>query len=90
MSIFVAVKEMTATENKINEDIKKVKDLSVSLDPNKQAQEFISSRKFQTRFNIAQFFNDIPVNQGITQRYSAMILDSKLSFEEHLEFILAK
>ena len=61
--------------------IKKVKDwafqwkTSFNPDDNKLAQEVIFTRKLQTRRRPPLFFNDIPVNQGITQKHLRMILD---------------
>ena len=62
--------------------------MNFNPDSNKEAQEVIFSRKLQKRLHPSNFFNDISVNQGITQKYLGMILDLKLSFKKHLKSIL--
>ena len=95
-SILAAVKDVTVTAKRLNENLKKNKKLAFQWkinfnpDPNKQAQEVIFYRKLHTRHHPSIFFNNILVNQVITQKHLGMILDSKLRFKEQLQSILTK
>ena len=64
--------------------------MSFNPDPKIQVQEVIFSCKLQARCHPPLLSNDIPVNQGTTQKNLEMILDLKLSFEEHWKSILTK
>ena len=64
--------------------------MSFNLDPSKQAQEVIFSRKIQKTCHPSIYFNNKSVKQVPSQKQLGMILDSKLNFQEHLKNILNK
>ena len=59
------------------------------MDPNKQAQEVLFSRKIQISFQPSLIFNNI-VTQSLTQKHLGMFLDTKLDFQEYLKSIFGK
>ena len=61
-----------------------------NLDPTKQAQELIFSRKVQTTNHLPLFFNANVVPQTSLQKDLGMFPDSKLNFSEHLKTIFQK
>ena len=64
--------------------------ISFNLDPSKQTQEVIFSRKIQKTCHPSIFFNHKSVKQVPSQEHLGMILDTKLNFQEHLKNILNK
>ena len=64
----------------------------MSFNPNstKQAQGVIFSRKIKKLLHIPRNFNNTNVKQTVFQKHLGLILDSQLSFEEHLKTILSK
>ena len=64
--------------------------MSFSPDPSKQAQEVIFSRKIQKTRHPSICFNNKSVKQVSSQKHLALILDSKLNFQEHLQNIFNK
>ena len=64
--------------------------MSVNLDPSKQAQEVISSRKSKRSIHPPLVFNNNNISQTFPQKHLGVILDFKLKFEEHLNNVLAK
>ena len=64
--------------------------MSFNLDPTKQAQELIFSRKVQTTNHASLFFNENVVPKTTFQKHLGMFLDSKLNFSEHLKTIFQK
>ena len=64
--------------------------MSVNPDPSKHAQEVIFSRKIQKTCHPAIYFNNKSDKQVPSQKHLGLILDSKLSFQEHLQNILNK
>ena len=61
-----------------------------NLDITKQAVEIIFSKKKSTSVLEPLTFKGIPVKQVTETKHLGMILDSKLSFESHLDEKLAK
>ena len=59
-------------------------------DPSKQAQEVIFSRKSKRSTHPPLVFNNNNVPQTNSQKHLGVILDFKLTFEEHLNNVLAK
>ena len=59
-------------------------------DPSKQAQEVIFSRKSKRSTHPPLVFNNNNVSQTYSQKHLGVILDFKLTFEEHLNNVLAK
>ena len=60
--------------------------MSFKPDPKKQAQEVIFSRKSKT---ISHPLLDLII-QTTSQKHLGIILDTRLSFEKHLETVLCK
>ena len=60
--------------------------MGLNPDPKKQAQEVIFSRKSKAISHLALVFN----NNKVIQTHVGVILDSRLSFEKHLETALRK
>ena len=60
--------------------------MSFNLNPNKQVQEVIFSRKN----NSSLILNNNIVTQSLTQKHLGMFLDTKLDFQEHLKSIFSK
>ena len=64
--------------------------MSFNLDSTKQAQEVIFSRKSTKKIHPKIFFNNIPVMKTDIQKHLDLHLDSKLTFDIHIETILSK
>ena len=64
--------------------------MSFNPDPTKQAQEIIFSRKTSQRNHPGLMFNNSIVNVTSIHKHLGMILDSKLSFDEHLKSVLKR
>ena len=58
-------------------------------DPSKQAQEVIFSRKSKRSTHPPLVFNNNNASQTYSQKHLGVILDFKLTFEEHLNNVLA-
>ena len=63
--------------------------MSFNLDPNKQAQEVILSRKLN-KPNHLSFFSITVAIQSTTHKHLEIILDTKLDFQKHLKDKLSK
>ena len=64
--------------------------MSFNPDPKKQVQEVIFSRKSKAISHPPLVFNNNNVIQTTSQRRLGIILDTRLSFEKHLETVLCK
>ena len=64
--------------------------MSFNPDPSKQAQEVIFSHRSKRSTQPPFLFNDNIVSQTYSQKRLGVILDFKLTFEEHLNNVLAK
>ena len=64
--------------------------MSFNLDPNKQAQEVIFSRKTKKLNHPPLTFSKSTVIQSTYQKHLGVILDVSLSFDEHLISIQSK
>ena len=95
-SLFSVVHKINTSTNNLNKDLKNVNDwaaqweMSFNPDPTKQAQEVIFSRKIEKPLHIPLNFNNTNVKQTVFQNHLGLILDSQLSFEEHLKTIFSK
>ena len=61
--------------------------MSFNLDPSKQAQEIIFSRKTKKISHPLLRFNNSIVSQSPYQKHLGIFLDAQLTFEEHLKVI---
>ena len=64
--------------------------MSFNQDPKKQAQKVIFSRKSKAISHPPLVFNNNNVIQTTSQKHLGIILDTRLSFEKHLETVLCK
>ena len=64
--------------------------MSFHPDPSKQAQEIIFSQKLRKVPHHALVFNNINVSQCKSPKHLGIILDSKLTFEDHYTTTLTK
>ena len=55
--------------------------------PTKQVQEIIFSRKKTVSVHPLVYFNKTPVNSKVTHKHNGIILDSKLSCDNHLQSV---
>ena len=74
--------------NKINDWATQWK-ISFNTDPTKQAQVVIS-RKIKKPLHTPLNFSNTNVEQTAFQKHLGLILDSQMSFEEHVKQYLAK
>ena len=95
-SLFSVIHNLNTSTNNLNEDLKKINDwatqwkMSFKPDPTKQAQEVIFPHKIKKPLHIPLNFNSTNVKQTAFQKHLGLILDSQLSFEEHLKTIFSK
>ena len=64
--------------------------MKFDTDSTKQAKEMIFSRKKSVSIYPAVYFNNDPVNSTAADKHLGMILDSKLSYENHLQFFFSR
>ena len=64
--------------------------MNFNSNPANQTQEVISSRKTKKLPDPSLVFNNASVTQSIYQKYLGIILDSKLTFENHLNMVTTK
>ena len=94
-SLISVVHNLTTTNNR-NEDLERVNDWttqwkrSFNLDPTKQAQEAIFSRKIIKTIYTPLNFNNKISKQTVFNRHLGLTLDSQVSFEEQLKTISSK
>ena len=95
-SLFSVVHDVNTSAKELNDDLKKVIDwvfqwkISFNLDPSKQAQEVIFICKSKRSTHPPLVFNNNDVSQTFSQKNLGVILDFKLTFEKHLNNVLAK
>ena len=64
--------------------------MTFNPDRSKQAQEVIFSRKLKKVTHLSLLFKNNNVSQGNFQTHLGVILDVKLTFEEHLKNVFNK
>ena len=64
--------------------------MNFNPDPTKQAQEVIFSRKTKKLLHPPLVFDNANVTQSINQKHLGIILDSKLTFENHINMVTSK
>ena len=64
--------------------------MNFNPNPNKQAQEFIFSRKLQKTNHNQIYFNHNSIKQVPSQKHLGMYLDTKLNFQGHLSSVQSK
>ena len=94
-SLSSVVHDVNTSAKELNDDLKKVNDwasqwkMSFNADPSKQAQEVIFSCKLKRSTHPPLVFHNNNVSQTFSQKHLDVILDFKLTFEEHLNNELA-
>ena len=79
--------------NVLNKDLEMIHNsafqwkMNFNPDPTKQAQEVISSCKTKKLPHPPLVFNNTNVTQSIYQKHLGIILDSKLTFENHINMV---
>ena len=64
--------------------------MTFTPDPSKQTQEVIFSRKTKKEYHPPLAFNNNNVLEINSQKHLGVVLDNRLSFEDHLTMILNK
>ena len=64
--------------------------MSFNPDPSKHAQEVIFTRKIKKVVHPQIFFNDKLFQQVSSQKHLGLILDTSLTFDEHIRAIISK
>ena len=94
-SLVSVIHDVNSSQIDLNENLDKINNwayqwkLSFNPDPSKKAQEVIFSRKVNNVLHPSLTFNNVDVGQIRSQKHLGMFLDFKLSFNEHLETVLA-
>ena len=95
-SLFSVVHNANTTAKELNNDLVKVNrwayqcKMSFNPDPSKQAQEVIFSRKTKKEYHPPLAFNNNNVSEINSQKHLGVVLDNRLSFDDHLKMILNK
>ena len=93
-SLLSVTHDITTSANELNNDLKKISDwafqwkMSFNPDPSKQAQEVIFSSILKNVPHPPLVFNNANVSSWKSQKHLCILLDSKLTFEEHYKTIL--
>ena len=95
-SLFFVRHDIITSANELNNDLKKNSDwafqwkMSFSPDPSKQVQQVIFSRELKNVSHPPLVFNNANVSSCKSQKHLGVLLDSKLTFEEHYKTMLSK
>ena len=95
-SLFSVIHDSNTSALELNSVLAKINkwgfqcEMSFNPDPKKQAQEVIFSRKSEAILHPPLVFNNDNVIQTTSQKPLVIILDTRLSFEKHLETVLCK
>ena len=95
-SSFLVVHHANTTAKELNNDSVKISrrayqwKMRFNRDPNKQAQEVIFSKKRKKEYHPPLAFNNNNVSETNSKKHLGVVLDNRLSFEDHLKMILNK
>ena len=95
-SLFSVVHDVNTSTKELTDDLKKINNwafqwkMSFNPDPSKQVQELIFSCKTKRLNQPPLVFNNNNVSQDFSQKQLSVVLDFKLTFEEHLKNVLVK
>ena len=90
VSLFSVVHDPITSAAQLNSDLKRVNDwahnwrMSFNPDPLKQATEVLFSKKRTVINHPDLFFNGIKINRVSSQKHLGMILDERLTFNDHV------
>ena len=88
--------DINTSANKLNSDLEMFSnwafqwEMSFNLNPSKQVQEVIFSRKFKEVPQTPLVFNNDNASHCKSKKHLSIILDSKLTFEKHYKTVLSK
>ena len=92
--LFSVVHAIDTSANDLNHDLEKISEWTfqrkMNTEPTKQDQEIIFSKKKTVSIHLAVYFNNTLVNLTATHKHLGMIIDSKLSYENHLQSIFSR
>ena len=95
-SLFSVLHDSQNSANVLNKDLEMIHNwafqwkLNFNPDPTKQAQEVIFSRKTKKLPHLPLVFNNTNVTQSIYEKNLGVILDPKLTFENHINMVTTK
>ena len=95
-SLFSVIHDSQTSANALNKDLEMIHNwafqwiMNFNPGPTKQAQEVIFSHKTKKLPHAPLVFNNVNVTQSIYQKHLGIILDSKLTFENHLNMETTK
>ena len=95
-SLFPVVHDISASAKELNEYFNKINSwafqwkMNFNPDPIKQAQEVLFSRKLPKESHPNLFFNNSDVSQTNSKKHLGAVLDSKLTFHDHLDTVFTK
>ena len=95
-SLFSVVHNANTTAKALNNDLVKISrwayqwKMSFNPDPGKQAQEVIFSRKTKKEYHPPLAINNNNVSETNSQKHLGVVLDNRLSFEDHFKMIINK
>ena len=95
-SLFNVAHDINTSTNELNNNLKKVSNwafqrkMSFNPDLSKQSQEVIFSQILERVPHPPLVFNNADVSQCKSQKHLGIILDSKLTFEDHYKTALSK
>ena len=87
---FSVIHDSVITTSELNSDLTRMKqwtfqwNMSFNPDPNKQAQEVFFSRKLKKVCHPPLCFNNNNVSQASSQKHFGLMLNNRLTFDEHL------
>ena len=96
VSLFSVAHNANTTAKELNNDLIKISRCAYQWKtrfnpgPSKQAQEVIFSRKRKKEYHPPLAFNNNNVSETNSQKHLGVVLDNRLSFEDHLKMILNK
>ena len=94
-SLFSVVYDIDTSANDLNRDLEKISEWAFQWKtkfnpgPTKQAQKIIFNRKKAVSIQPVVYFPNTPVNSTPTHKHFEMILDSKLSYENHIQSLFS-
>ena len=95
-SLFSVVHDITRSSSQLNNDLAKISEwafkckMSFNPDSSKPAQDVIFSMKLKTVPHPSITFNNNPLSLCPAQKHLGLVLDSKFTFNKHINHILSK
>ena len=96
VSLFSTVHDPNVSADELNSDLRKINDwahkwrMSFNPDPLKQATEVLFSKKRSNINHPDLYFNGSKISRVSSQKHLGMILDEKLTFNDHISQKLSK